>query len=121
MKTKFYKIIGIQMGLTAFIASILFLSSGFDDALSASIGGMIAILPNYLFFIRLFPNTSSADTFIKMFYLNEIVKLVLTIALFILAFGVLKAQFGPLFGTYILMLTTYWIGLAYLGKSPQYG
>lgn len=111
----------MQLVITMLIAiAVYFFTADIKNAMLAIAGGLIAIAPNYYLFTRLTPKFSATPhKFIKAFYLNELIKLLLTIALYVMAFIMLDDQFAPLFNTYVSLMIVFWIGLAYVRQSSS--
>lgn len=103
-------LIELQAVLTG-LCSLGFLTfSGKLQALSAIIGGLIAIIPNMLFARKLFQyqGARAAGQIVKGFYLGEAIKFLSTLVLFALVFKYLRTYPLALFTTYILVLMTHW-------------
>jgi ATP synthase protein I len=94
-----YKLVLVQAAVASIISILFFVMWGAQHGLSALAGGVIAVLPNFVFATLAFSHSgaSSAVKVIKSFYWGEAVKMLLTIALFSLVFINLKVGFMPLF------------------------
>ncbi|NKF51885.1 F0F1 ATP synthase subunit I [Shewanella sp. WXL01] len=114
-----YKLVGLQ-AVAAIVTSILFFVMwGALFGLSALAGGLIAVLPNFVFATLAFSHAgaSASRKVVLSFFFGEAVKLLLTIALFALAFGVFNAEFLPLFFTYALSLVVPWTAPLYVKQN----
>jgi len=82
-------------------------------AWSAVAGGMIGLLTGLYQALRMFRGDASRfpERFMKGVYAGEVVKILLTAALFIYAIRVLEAEFLPLMLGYAATLVVYWAAL----------
>ena len=105
-----YKLVVIQAAIVGVTSILLFALWGFQYGLSAFAGGVIAVLPNFVFATLAFSHAgaSASGKVVQSFFLGEAVKLLLTIVLFAIAFGVLDMVFAPLFATYALGILVPW-------------
>ncbi|MCW3173093.1 ATP synthase subunit I [Shewanella subflava] len=105
-----YKLVIIQAAIVGVTSILLFALWGFQYGLSAFAGGVIAVLPNFVFATLAFSHAgaSASGKVVQAFFLGEAVKLLLTIVLFAIAFGLLDVVFAPLFATYALGLLVPW-------------
>ena len=105
-----YKLVVIQAAIVGVTSILLFALWGFQYGLSAFAGGVIAVLPNFLFATLAFSHAgaSASGKVVQSFFLGEAVKLLLTIVLFAIAFGLLDMVFAPLFATYALGILVPW-------------
>ena len=99
----------MQAAVAGGVSIVFFAVWGAQYGLSALAGGAIAVLPNFVFATLAFSHTgaSSAGKVMKTFYWGEAVKLLLTIAMFSLAFINLKVVFMPLFVCYVAALIAF--------------
>ena len=108
------RIILAQVVVTALTSLLFAIFSGAVDAVAALVGGLINVLANLYFARRLYGGRrikSAAETALG-FYVGEVVKLFITLALFALAIGVFKLSFLPLFTTFVATLLVFWLALA---------
>ena len=105
-----YKLVIIQAAIVGVTSILLFALWGFQYGLSAFAGGVIAVLPNFVFATLAFSHAgaSASGKVVQAFFLGEAVKLLLTIVLFAIAFGLLDMVFAPLFATYALGILVPW-------------
>nr|WP_302473904.1 ATP synthase subunit I [Legionella sp. PL877] len=87
----------------------MLVSSG-KQAMSAMLGGLVAIIPAALFARKLFryQGARAARQIVKGFYLGEALKILSSIILFILVFLLFSLDPIAFFFTYILVLMTHW-------------
>ncbi len=114
-----YKLVLMQ-AVAALVTSIIFFVAWGDQyGQSALAGGLIAVLPNFVFATLAFSHTGarSSAKVLKSFYWGEAVKLLLTMALFSLVFINLKVVFMPLFVCYTLALIVHWTAPLYFKQS----
>ncbi|MBR9868531.1 MAG: hypothetical protein GYB20_15785 [Oceanospirillales bacterium] len=117
---QFRKVFLIQIVSLVVIAGILLLHS-WTAALSSLCGGIIFLLPNYVFAYRALVVQQAKSTpgaVIRQLYASEIWKMGLSIALFIAVF-ILIQPLNPfsLFGTYIWLQLTGFIAQLKLNNS----
>jgi ATP synthase protein I len=108
-----YKVVIVQMvlSLVATLAWWLFSKSPGPAAQSAFLGGAIGWIPSALFAVRL--RLGGAGT-VMSWVAGEALKLGVTIAMFAaVAFGYVGVHWAPLLVTYLVVLKTYWIALAW--------
>jgi ATP synthase protein I len=103
-----------QVAVTVVAAAICFAVWGRIAGLSALVGGGISVAASGVLAIIGFsaPAGAAAETIARKFYMGEGAKLVITVALFVVAFVTMKVSFAALFGAYIATLFVYWIALA---------
>ncbi|MDI9818007.1 ATP synthase subunit I [Legionella sp. W10-070] len=99
-----------QLILSGSITLGLMLVSSGKQAMSAMLGGLVAIIPAALFARKLFryQGARAARQIVKGFYLGEALKILSSIILFILVFLLFSLDPIAFFFTYILVLMTHW-------------
>jgi ATP synthase protein I len=116
-RTQARRIITAQVVVTALLAATFLVLDGTDSAAAALVGGLINVVANLYFARRLYGGArgrriKSAIETVLGFYVGEVVKLFITLALFALALGVFKLSFLPLFGAFVATLLVFWLALA---------
>jgi ATP synthase protein I len=108
---KLSRLWALQVLITLLIALIAELQSGNKAAISALLGGSIAILPQALFALIYFKYSGAraAKQIINGFYKGEALKIFLSVGLFALVF--ITYPIAPLafFITYITVQLTHWL------------
>jgi len=106
-----YLILYSQITISFIIASLFFVWKHWTDGASALIGGSTAALPTFLFILIYFKdlNIRPANKIISAFYISEIVKWLITAAMFTIAFQWVKLKSQPLFVTFIATQLAFWI------------
>ncbi|MCL1143831.1 ATP synthase subunit I [Shewanella gaetbuli] len=114
-----YKIVMLQAAIVGGTSILLFVMWGVQYGLSALAGGLIAVLPNFVFATLAFSHAgaSASGKVVKSLFLGEAVKLLLTIVLFAIALGLLKMDFGPLIATYALGIFVPWTAPLYFKQN----
>ena len=114
-----YKIVLLQAAMTGCVSLFFFVMWGGPYGLSALAGGAIAVLPNFVFATLAFSHAGAqaSGKVVRSFFLGEAVKLLLTIVLFSLAFGLMKSSFMPLFVSYLLVLVVPWTAPLYFKQN----
>ncbi|MEL7451192.1 MAG: ATP synthase subunit I, partial [Pseudomonadota bacterium] len=108
------KIIGLQLGVTVFLALVAWGWLGVSDARSVLLGGMICLLPNAFLATRLFVAGKSGDArrVLRAAWVGEIGKLLLTAVMFAWVFvNVQPLNAGLLFGAFIAAQSVVLVGL----------
>lgn len=97
--------------LVTLACGLLFLIQSAVDMLSAAAGGLITVIPNALFVLVFFKHkgAQSAPRIVKAFYWGETLKLGLTFLLFMGVFMCLEVRPLPLFSTFILTQSVFWL------------
>ncbi|WP_234802469.1 MULTISPECIES: ATP synthase subunit I [Legionella] len=105
------RMLGIQLLTSVLISLVLLLIFGKKEAMSALLGGMVAIVPSALFARKLFQyqGARAARQIVKGFYLGEALKIVSSVILFALVFMLFKIAPLAFFFTYIVVLMNYWL------------
>lgn len=109
------RIFAIQLLITLFAVAVALVFFGVRSAYSAGIGGGISIIATAYFASKVFsagPGSSAAQI-ARKFFIGEVVKLALTVILFIIALTWLDVSFLPLFLTYMITLLAYWLVLPF--------
>lgn len=111
-------ILGAQaLGVLLMVALSLLLKEP-GSSLSVLFGGIVAIVPNLVFSlgIGVRDDRRSARQVTRLLYGGEMLKLVLTAALFALAFHVPGIQLIPLMVGFVGALTVFWVALLVRGS-----
>lgn len=106
-----FRLIVWQSVLTLAIAVCLLVLQGYQSALSAVIGGMICVLPNAYFAIKAFSHSGAraAKQIVHAFYLGEAIKIIMTAALFTLAYVALPVDIKTMLLTFICIQLMAWL------------
>lgn len=99
-----------QLGVSVLIALIALAIKGTTASFSALLGGLVCILPN-LYFVRLlfrYKGARAAKQIVNSFYKGEALKLVFTIALFVLVFKWFKISPLMFFAAFIAAQMVFW-------------
>lgn len=93
--------------LTAVIFSVCF---GLHAGYSALIGGLVCVLANWIFVKKCFANKKVMDAkrILLSVYLGEIIKVLVSIVLFVLVFKFISIVVLPFFIGYILVQFMFW-------------
>jgi len=108
-----------QLVVILLAAAALYGWRGPVSGYSGLCGGLIAWLPNLYFAHKAFrfSGARAAQSIVRSFYAGEAGKLILTAALFALAFAVVKPLEAPaLFGVFVLALGVGWFAPLLMGK-----
>ena len=108
-----FRLAGWQALLTGIVAAGAFWLGGSSAALSAALGGSIGIVAGLYQALRMFRVDASRDPegFMRGVYIGEAVKIMLTVALMIVAIRVLGVDMLPFMIGYIAIYMVYWISL----------
>lgn len=112
-QTTVIKIIAIQLAVTVLVAIVAMVVGGVKPAYSALVGGGINIVTTAYFARRVFAARpgATAKRMVRAFYVGEVTKILLTVALFTLALLWLELAFLPLFTAYALTMLAFWLAL----------
>jgi ATP synthase protein I len=100
----------LQLCLALLLASVALCYSGDKAALSALLGGIVAILPNVFFARKLFQyrGARAAKQIVNNFYKGEALKIILSIILFVLVFRYTNVMPLVFFIVYITVQMMFW-------------
>lgn len=113
--------------LVAYVSAIgLAILVDYRHAYSALVGAGIGILPTYYFAVRLFKASRrvlSPEQALRNIYLGEGLKVLFTLALFVLAILTLTVSLPVVAGAYIATVAVNWVAVYFtdLGESPRRG
>jgi ATP synthase protein I len=109
-----WKVLYAQILITIAVAIVFWGISGGKLAISALSGGGIALIPNLFFALKIYlARNSQPQDMVNAFYIGETIKLVLTAALFAIAFQFRTIDFVTLLVGYIAVLSVFWFALIY--------
>lgn len=110
-----------QLMASVVIALSLQLAWGSKEAISALLGGLVAIIPSALFARKLFRHQGAraAREIVKGFYIGEALKIISTIALFTFVFMSFKIAPLVFFFTYIVVLMTHWFAPLFFANKQN--
>lgn len=108
-----FRVVVAQFAVAIVVSSGLLIFSGLRTAWSALVGGLIATLASLYFAAALYARRGGRDPrqFVRAFYVGELLKIVITAALFWFAIVWLDVSFLPAFATYAVALLAYWFAL----------
>ncbi len=108
-----YIIIGLQLAVTVLAGLAAALLAGRMAAWSALIGGLINVVASLFMAVKMFAGGPGAgpQQWLGRILVGEALKFLITVALFVFAIVVLKAEFLPLILAYIATYVAYWIGM----------
>ncbi len=117
------RVVAGQIVVTLVIALTLVLVLGGRFAYSVLVGAGIGIVPNYYLAVRLFKHAPSIspEKALRGIYLGEGVKVVFTVALFVLAILLLDIELPVIALAYLATVAVNWIAVFFvdLGESPR--
>ena len=111
----------------AYVSAIgLAVLAGYHYAYSALVGAGIGILPTYYMALRMFRTSRRAlspEQALRNIYLGEGLKVLFTLALFVLAILKLTVNLPVVAGAYIATVAVNWVAVYFtdLGESPRGG
>lgn len=100
----------IQLILTAGFCILSTVIYGRDYGVSSLLGGLVCIVPNIWFAIKLFKyrGAHAAKRIVNSFYKGEAGKIIISVILFAAVFSLVKVKPLFFFVSYILILITHW-------------
>ncbi|NNM01728.1 MAG: F0F1 ATP synthase subunit I [Gammaproteobacteria bacterium] len=112
-KRETLRVVAVQCTVGIVVAGATFAVSGGTRGLSALAGVMCGVIPSYYFAVRLFRSrpSASAERALRSIYLGEMLKILLTAALFVVAVVALNAEFLPLIIGYGGTVIGSWLAL----------
>ena len=108
-----------QLLLTLGLGLVMALFASAMAGKSALVGGLIAVLPSYYLATRMLSRReelSAADS-LRNNYVGSVIKIVYTVALFVLVIFSLEINFLILISTYFAVVLTNWFGLVFMDLS----
>jgi ATP synthase protein I len=106
------KILSYQILIILIITAVFFFAKGWREGLSSGLGGMAAFVPNLYFALRVLRSSGkTAREVLNSFYAGESVKLLLTVALFVMIFKIPSIEIIPLLVGYMAALSVFWFAL----------
>ena len=108
-----FRLAGWQVGLTGIVALGAFWLGGNAAAMSSVTGGSIGIIAGLYQALRMFRVDAAQDPegFMRGVYIGEAVKILLTVALMIVAIRLLGVDMLPFMIGYIAIYLVYWVAL----------
>jgi ATP synthase protein I len=100
----------LQLSLVVLLSVFFAVACNAQSAYSALLGGLVCIIPNAFFAVKLFKyqGARAAKQIVNSFYKGEALKIVLSIFLFTVVFIGCKITPLAFFVSYILVLMTHW-------------
>lgn len=110
-RKKAYQLVVTQATLVASVVMMVFLVWGVRPGYSALLGGLIAVLPHWVFARLAFAHAGAraARQVVNGFYKGEAAKIGLTILLFVVVLKWVPVVTGALFATYGVALLAQWL------------
>ena len=117
-----YKLLGIEVAITAIIVLLLFLFFTTLTACSALLGGLAYVIPNAWFVRNAYRYKGNSQptpqTMLSRFYIGEAGKLFLTVIIFALSFLLVSnLNVVAMFLTFIVLIIVNLAGLALVGMK----
>lgn len=108
-KSTAYSILLAQLTVTLALAALFLGIQGSRFALAALTGGFVGVISNAIFaWFALSGGVQPARQVMRQFYLAEVSKFVVTVALFVAALNLFKTLFLPVLLGYGVTLVVYW-------------
>jgi ATP synthase protein I len=108
-----FRLCGMQLMLTVAVTLLALLMFGSSTATSAFSGGLIGVLAGFYQAQRMLrvDAGSHPEAFMRGLWVSELVKIVLTVAMFIAAIRLLRVQMVPTIVGYAGTYIVYWVAL----------
>jgi ATP synthase protein I len=111
-KSTAYRIVLAQFATALVLAAAAGGIWGSRAGYSALVGGLISAMASLYFALHVFGvRATAARAVVRSFYAAEVVKMAITVLLFVAAVVWLKVDFLPLIVAYALTLLVYWFAL----------
>lgn len=106
---KVYRLLGLQMMMVALVMAAWFFK-GYIPAITALAGGLISIIPNFFWARRFFSKigTSAPKQIVRYFYLGELLKMIVSVALLVTVACVFKVNLLALFSGFLAAYLGLW-------------
>lgn len=106
---KVYRLLGLQMIAVALVMVAWFFK-GYELAITALAGGLISIAPNFFWAKRFFSkiHNHTPKQILRSFYLGELIKMMVSVALLVVAVCVFKVNLLPLFSGFLAAYLGLW-------------
>lgn len=116
LKHQANKIVLVQLVLVALLAVVFLMINNSRAALAVLAGGLVYILPGYFYAARLFSNVSphAIVRIMFVFYLGEVLKLIISIGLFIVLLNIFAFPLLPYFLGYLLAALSFCVAPIWL-------
>ncbi|MGH8558443.1 MAG: ATP synthase subunit I [Methylococcales bacterium] len=109
-----WKILAIQASVTIALPVLLLVFFGWSEARSGFLGGMIGLLSNACFAVRIAATKGrTATEIVRAFYSGESIKIIITAGLFIFVFQLPNILYGPLFAVFAAVIFMFWFALLF--------
>lgn len=104
LKQQVNKVVLVQSSIVLLLAIVFFLISNHRAALAVLCGGLVNVLPGYFYAARLFANVSpqAIMRIMCIFYIGEVLKLIISIGMFIVLLMIFKFPLLPYFLGYLV-------------------
>jgi ATP synthase protein I len=111
VKKQLFRVIFWQLMMIMGLALILFLLQGMHKAFSSLAGGMAYWLPTVFFLWRVSKHTGAraASRFVMAFFSGEVIKLILSAALFVLIIKFLPVNLLYVLAGFMFAILAFWI------------
>jgi ATP synthase protein I len=105
-----YRLFAWQLSITMLLATVAILASGLTAAISALLGGLVSIVPNIYFALKLFryQGARAAKQIVNSFYKGEAAKIALSVLMFALVFKFFTIIPLVFFAVYIVVQMVVW-------------
>jgi len=119
--TTINKILVMQVSVAVSVSLGFLAFSGENAFISSIIGGATAFLPNLYFAYRIsLAKGESAKKIVQSFYSGESRKVLMTCALFAIAFQVPGVLFFPLMICFVSVLSVFWLALILFAQDYEF-
>ena len=116
-------VVAAQLAAALLLALLLAVLLGLRSGYSALVGAAVGVVPTYYLAVRMFKfrSSASAEKTLRGIYLGEGIKVVFTVALFVLAVLLLDVELPVVAAAYVLTVVVNWVMLlrADLGEHPR--
>jgi ATP synthase protein I len=111
----------LQFGVTLALAMLCTLAFGLNAGGSVILGGLVCIIPNMYFAIKLFRHQGARaiKQIVNGFYVGEALKIMLTMILFTVVLVLFRITPLAFFGSYFTILMTHWFAPWIIGNKLQ--
>lgn len=110
-----FKVVTVQLVVVVGLALLLAALLGARAGYSALAGSIISVVPSFYLAARMFrlSHGASAERLLRGIYVGEIMKMLLTVALFVIAFKLLDVDLIIVGAVYLVGMVVHWAALLF--------
>jgi ATP synthase protein I len=120
-KSTAFRIVLAQLAMALAVGGVAWAVGGAGSGLAALVGGLINVVASLYFALQVFSGgVRPAQSVLRSFYIGEVVKFLITAALFGVAVALWRLDVLPLLAGFGLTLVVYWLALLPAGAIHRW-